>query len=231
MWFDDLPSGASWASLWSNYIICEHCTGIRRSDANCTVCGGPIPKFEPVTIRSPNGKEYKVPQAAMGAEGRYEDWVYLAMLEREWKRPLSDGDRFLNIAEANRPSARAAIAIIFWSYFETRIERLFRKGLHKLPEPICEDLLRRYSSVGSRLDRLYEVVFSTTYWRDLATLGFDHISVLLQRLQKKRNEFTHGKPEAIDDRLVADLVGNLKDEHEGWIAVFNNRLAAARSAI
>jgi hypothetical protein len=27
----------------------------------------------------------------MGAEGRYEDWVYLQMIEHEWKRPVSDG--------------------------------------------------------------------------------------------------------------------------------------------
>ena len=38
----------------------------------------------------------------------------------------------------------------------------------------------------------------------------------------------HGHPEAIDDALVEELVAGLKDEHEGWIAVFNRRLREAR---
>ena len=38
----------------------------------------------------------------------------------------------------------------------------------------------------------------------------------------------HGHPEAIDDALVEELVAGLKDEHEGWIAVFNRRLKEAR---
>ena len=138
---------------------------------------------------------------------------------------MSDQDKFLDIAEGRRPAARAALVIVFWSYFETRIERLFREGMHKLPESVSENLLRRYSSVGPRLDRLYEIVFSGTYWKNLTELGFDRIAILLQRLRKKRNEFAHGKPEAIDDDLVSELVASLKDEHEGWIAVFNRHVA------
>src|SRR4029077_7645866 len=108
-----LPSGSSWSSLWKNYIICGCCRAIRRSDATCTICGDAPPKSEPMIVRLSDGTEHKVWPAAMGAEGRYEDWVYLEMLEREWKRPLTDEDRFLNIGEANRPAARAVIVIIF----------------------------------------------------------------------------------------------------------------------
>lgn len=144
------------------------------------------------------------------------------------RRPITDADRFLDVAEGSRPAARAVIVLVFWSYFETKIERLWREGMHSIPTSIMEDILRRYSSIGSRLDRLYRLLFETTYWSDLEELGFQSGSRLLQRLQQARNGFAHGHPEAIDDVLVTDLVTGLKDEHEGWIAVFNRR-AVGRS--
>jgi hypothetical protein len=150
----------------------------------------------------------------MGAEARYEDWVYLAMLEREWKRPLVDADRFSEIPEPSRPAARAALVLIFWSYFETRIDRLFRDGMRDIGDGIREDLLRRYASVGARLDRLYKIVFAATYWSDLNQLGFERVATLLQLVQKNRNEFAHGQPAAINDGLINELVETLKDEHE-----------------
>jgi hypothetical protein len=67
----------------------------------------------------------------MGAEGRYEDWVYLGMMEREWKRPVADDDRFSVFSRESAPSPRASIVLLFWSYFETRIERLLRAGLYR----------------------------------------------------------------------------------------------------
>jgi hypothetical protein len=67
----------------------------------------------------------------MGAEGRYEDWVYLGMMEREWKRPVADDDRFSGFSRESAPSPRASIVLLFWSYFETRIERLLRAGLYR----------------------------------------------------------------------------------------------------
>jgi len=174
-------------------------------------------------MRMSDGSEHQIMPAFMGGEGRYEDWVYLIMLEREWLRPLTDADRFLNVAESSRPSARAIVVLVFWTYFETRVERLFREALRELPIAVTEDLLRRYASVGARLDRLYKIVFSTTYSADLEDLGFGAVSKLLVRVQQRRNDFAHGKPEAIDDSLVTDLVMALKDEHESWIAVFNRR--------
>ena len=161
--------------------------------------------------------------AFMGAEGRYEDWVYLKMLEREWLRPLSEEDRFLDVSESSRPSARAIVILVFWTYFETRIERLFREAMRDLPEKVAKDLLRRYESISARLEQLYKVIFSTTYSSDLKDLGFANVAELLERVRQKRNQFMHGQPEAIDDTLVEDLVAHLKDEHESWIAVFNKR--------
>jgi hypothetical protein len=176
-------------------------------------------------IRLADGREHVVFPAYAGGEGRYEDWVYLMMLEHEWRRPITESDRFLAIAEPNRPAARAVIVVVFWSYFETRVERLLRESMRAIPERVVHDLLHRYSSIGSRLERLYGILFSTTYWSDLEDLGFGHVSQLLRRLQERRNAFAHGQPQAIDDKLVVDLVMSLKDEHEGWIAAFNRRAA------
>lgn len=165
----------------------------------------------------------------MGAEGRYEDYVFLRMLEREWKRPLGEADSWLEVPERDRPSPRAAIAIIFWSYFETRIERLLREAMRSLPSRVSENLLSRNSSISARLNGLYRVLFDTTYWRDLEDLRFDSVAALLQRVRDCRNRFAHGSPNAIDDALVTDIVASLKDEHESWIMVFNRRATRGRA--
>jgi hypothetical protein len=161
--------------------------------------------------------------ALMGAEGRYEDWIYLQMLEREWKRPVTDADRLSQLDPNRQPSPRAAIVVLFWSYFETRVERLLRAGMRDVPPRLAEDTLQRCSSIGSRMDRLYRVLFETTYGADLTELGFDDISRHLIRVQERRNAFAHGDPTAIDDALVAAIVENLKREHEAWIAAYNRR--------
>jgi hypothetical protein len=158
-----------------------------------------------------------------GAEGRFEDYVYLRMLEREWKRPVSEEEMLIFPDPARRPSARAGLVVQFWTYFETRVERLLRAGMREVPSRLAEDTLQRYSSIGSRMDRLYRVLFETSYAADLTEVGFGDIARHLARVQERRNAFAHGEPGAIDDALVAAVVDNLKREHEGWIAVFNRR--------
>ena len=152
----------------------------------------------------------------MGAEGRYEDWLYLRMLEREWLGPQTV--LYDVLPEDRRPSARAIMVLMFWSYFETRIERLFRETAKAVPDKVMDHLLERHASVGARMDKLYKVVFSTTYPADLNSLGYGQVAALLQTVQKCRNRFAHGHPEAIDDALVEELVAGLKDEHDGWVA-------------
>ena len=225
-WYESLPDGRSWAALWSGYVRCA-CGAIWSMDAECPVCGKAPPKEEWEVVREADGTEYRVPQTFMGAEGRYEDWVYLEMLEREWQRPV-DAELYSSISEGHRPSARAIVVLVFWSYFETRIERLFRDAAKVVPAQVMDHLLERHSSVGARMDRLYRVVFSSTYRADLNDLGYGCVARLLKKVEQCRNRFTHGHPEAIDDALVEELVAGLKDEHEGWIAVFNRRLKEAR---
>lgn len=224
-WFSQLGKDDSWARLWSGYITCK-CGGIRRHGETCSACQSPMPKYEGRTIQLEDGTEQYIPPAFAGAEGRYEDWVYLIMLEEEWFRPITDKARYMSISENSRPSPKAVIVLIFWTYFETRIDRLFKTMFDGLPEAISADLLQKYSSVGSRLDRLYKIAFGTTYWADLEELHFAPVADLLKRTQQSRNAFMHGHPEAINDSLVEELILALKDEHESWVSVFNRRKAA-----
>ena len=226
LWYESLPDDRSWVSLWSRYVRCAS-GGIRSVEAKCPACDGDPPKLDWVVICDADGNEHRVPPALAGAEGRYEDWIYLRMLEREWLRPV-DADLYDSIPDDHRPSARAILVLMFWSYFETRIERLFRETAKSVPEKVMDHLLDRNSFVGGRMDRLYKVVFSTTYWADLNDVGYGNVAALLKRVEQRRISFTHGHPEAIDDELVEELVAGLKDEHEGWIAVFNRRLREAR---
>jgi hypothetical protein len=121
------------------------------------------------------------------------------------------------------PSSRTAIVVLFWSYFETKIERLLRAAMHNVPQRLAEDTLQRYSSIGARLDRLYRVLFETTYWADLSDLGYDDVSAHLMEVQRCRNSFAHGEPNAISDILVSSVIDKLKREHEAWIAAYNRR--------
>lgn len=223
MWYDELE-GRSWASLWSGYVLCGgSCLGIRQVTSSCPACDGAPYDLSPQTLIV-DGKEIRIPLAFMGAEGRYEDYIYLQILQREWERPASEFELFAHFTDADRPSARAALVLLFWSYFETRIERLLRTAMRALPPRILEDQLRRYSGIGRRLYDLYKIFFGVTYFEDLGEQGFDNIASLLRDLHGRRNDFAHGRPQAINEASVVALVENLKTEHEAWISVFNWRI-------
>lgn len=221
-WFDSLAQDQTWARLWHGRTICS-CAAIRKVDSPCEACGSGPYTFEPEIV-TVDGQQYRVPAAVMGAEARYEDWQYLEMMQREWQRPLGEPLRMSQKA----PSARAAIVLIFWSYFETRIDRLLADSLAPLESGIRGDLLKRYASIGARLTTLYRVLFGVTYLEDVAALGHDGVAALLRTVHERRNEFAHGQPAAIDDDIVERLVVGLADEHEAWIAAYNRRAAPAK---
>ena len=231
-WFDNLTEEQSWTSLWDGYIICGQCGGIRTIEGECPVCKCGIPSQRFIKVNDIDGKEFEVPMNTfMGAEGRYEDYVYLNMLEYEWRRPVSKYDKLSFLSQDKRPAAKAIIVLVFWTYFETRIERLLDNAMRDLPNSIRQNLLKRYQSISARIDELYKILFgkSNSYFLDLENQGFENIAKLLHSIQEKRNEFMHGKPEAIDDMLIEDIVGSLKEEHESWIKVFNLRTVKTSS--
>lgn len=227
-WFENLDKNKSWTSLWNGYIICGKCSGIRKVEGQCPICKSVISSQRLIVIKDQNGENIEVPvNVFAGAEGRYEDYIYLNMLEYEWMRPESKLDQYAFLNIDKRPAAKAIIVLVFWTYFETRIERLLNSAMKDLPLSIRQNLFKRYQSISSRTNELYKILFGedNSYFKDLKTLGSQNIADLLIRIQDKRNEFMHGKPEAIDDSLIDDIVRSLKDEHESWIKVFNLRVA------
>ncbi|CAN7724993.1 hypothetical protein LJR290_006156 [Variovorax sp. LjRoot290] len=220
-WFESLPSGHRWSSLWYGLVLCG-CGAIRKPEV-CKVCNGKI-SSEPVVIEVAPGRFERILPAMMGAEGRYEDYLYLELIEREWKRPVASSAA--GLLQNTSISERASVVMLFWTYFEGRIERLVRLGLATVPEALREDVLAKYASVGSRMDRLYKLIFGTTYFNDLRAVGCANMVDFLGEVQARRNEFTHGKPSAINDLLAAQVVRQLRDEHFAWIEVFNHRVKA-----
>lgn len=224
MWVDDLPTNSSWTRLWSGYIRCGNCSGIRTFDDPCPACGADLPK-EGHTLIVADGQEISVPPVYMGAETRYEDYVYLQLMEREWQRMARDSASQDHLPHTTQVSTGAALVLLFWTYFETRLEYLLRSGLPNVPPVFLEDALSRYSSVGARLDRFYKIAFDSTYHSDLVSLGYSDVSAHLARVQERRNAFAHGSPQSIDDNLATSVVEMLKREHEAWIAVYNHRVS------
>ena len=225
MWYDDLIYKKSWSTLWSGLIVCGKCLGIRGTEGECPVCGVGLPEQE-LMLHRVDGDDVVVSTICyMGAEGRFEDYVYLKMLEREWKRPLTEADELAAKDPRQKLSPKSAIVVLFWSYFETRIARLLRDSMRDVPGKYVDYMLGRNSGIESRLREFYKFMFETTYWADLTALGFDRVKEHLLKVQKHRNDFAHGDPNAIDDALVKAVVDNLKDEHESWIAVYNKRAA------
>ena len=230
MWCDDLPPNSSWTSLWSGYIKCGKCDGIRTLDGLCPACGAELPQATEQIIRDDQGKEHVLPAAFYcGAETRYEDYVYLQLLEREWSRmgrdPASDGQ----LPHVTQSSMGASIVLLFWTYFESRIGQLLRDGLRHVPPRFLDDALKRYSFIGVRLTKFYRIAFDSTYANDLESLGYADVAQHLTAVQRQRNAFVHGSPESIDDALAISVVEMLKREHEAWIAVYNLRAARAPS--
>ena len=220
-WYEN-QQGHSWLSLWSEYVRCN-CDAIARITELCPVCCKDPAAIEAQILEDEEGNEYFIEPVFAGAEGRYEDYVLIQIMQNEWFKP-TDTDLYASIPKKHRPAKRTIIVLVFWTYFETRIERLFRETAVAVPAKILDELLRVHSSISRRLVDLYRIVFSTTYLGDLNEVGFGKSAELLRRVQKARNEFVHGKPESINDMLVEELVDGLKDEHDGWIAVFNKRL-------
>jgi hypothetical protein len=219
MWLDDLKPGDSWLGVWSGLSHCDKCHALIHSSP-CPVCGDTIDSSPQHVVI--NGVERTMPHVTQGAIA-WSAYVLLQLMQREWERPLVGRDFFGSMPTEKRPSQRLAIVILFWTLFEGLMDKFMDAGLANLPDGVREDLLRRYGTIGSRLDRLYRLMWSTTFWEDLRNLGFGTEADHLKNVQKRRNDFVHGNPESIDDGLVQVTVEHLQTVQQGWIAVYNLR--------
>jgi hypothetical protein len=226
-WAERVEAGENWSNLWNGYVICGACSGIRRYVGPCPACGAPEPSMDLMRVIDESGEAIEVIPAQMGAEGRYEDYVFLRLMQREWQRSDTIGN---DLVSYRSTSPRAAIVLLFWTYFETKIERLLRAGMNGNGRRLIDDTLERYASVGSRMDRLYKVVFNSSYAGDLKEVGYESVWTFIREVQERRNAFIHGDPSTIDDALVNRVVKCIEDEHCAWIAVFNKRCTHPSSA-
>jgi len=225
MWTDNIPPGKNWTYLWHDRVLCS--CGAIRNITSCPVCNNKIDSCASIINSKDSSGKPITTYTYQGAEGRYEDYIYLRMIEHEWKRP-EDSDEIESIF-IDGISDKASIVLLFWSYFETRIERLLRLGLRGNKPNIIEDILDKYSSISSRIEKLYKVVFNSTYASDLKSIGQREIWKHLCRVRNSRNKFIHGNPKAINNDLVLEIIKNLKEEHDSWIDVYNKRVLIIRS--
>lgn len=224
MWYESLPKGKSWTSLIGDYVACA-CGGIRTISGDCPACGSKPYDLSPQVYEDLLGRRFEIHPTFCGAEGRREDYQLLALMEREWRRPQ------IGPAEqswlTSGMSERASVVILFWTYFESRMNRLVQLGMRSLPASVRDDLLTRYDSVGSHMRQLYQILFGVKYLDDLIAVGAEAMGGYLARVQDARNRFVHGDPEALSDGPVEAVVRNMKVEHDAWVAVYNRRLSMA----
>lgn len=227
MWFESLPQGNSWTSLISDYVLCE-CDGIRTVDLACPACGSGPYDLSLKIAEDSTGSHLESSRSFRGAEGRGEDYRLLALMEREWRRPPLQPVSKSWLTEGM--SDRATLVLLYWTYFESRMNRLADLGLRRLPPGVRTDLSARYDSVSSHMKQLYQILFGVHYLQDLIAVGAEPVGGHLARIQDARNRFVHGDPGAISDQLVEAVVKNMKLEHDAWIAVFNRRISIQRDS-
>lgn len=214
-----------WWGSWRDRIRCGTCRAVMSLAWPCPVCGTDYRDLKP-TEHMIDGRRIVLPPTFAGAV----DWsqhVLLRSLHREWCRPLTsvppDG------APAGPPSSeRAALVLLFWTYFETLMSWFYESAMSELPSAITQDLLKRYDFIGARLDKLHRLLFSASYGQDLDRLGYPAIRQHLESLQKVRNQFVHGNPETIDDAAVQRTAMMMPEFHRAWIDCFNDRCTRRR---
>ena len=150
-------------------------------------------------------------------------------MKREWERPLLPEEPS-SAPLAKQCSQRVLVVILFWTLFEHLMEQFFQAALNRLPRGVGTELLRRHQSIGSRIDRLYTILFDARITADLDAVGHGAIYAHLQKIQNRRNDFIHGKAEAIDDNLVRETVERLHEVQAAWVALFNLRCTGDPSA-
>lgn len=217
-----------WWDAWKNRIRCGTCRALMLVDAPCPKCGKDYRKVPPAELNV-DGRLIKVPQAFQGALG-WSEYSLLELMHREWLRPVFADGKASTLPPGHKPSPRVLSVLLFWTYFETLMSTFYETASAHLPRAVAEDLLKRYGTIGRRLDQLHKILFSTTYAEDLVSLGYEPVATHLRNVQIRRNAFIHGSPEEIGDGLVEETVKMGPSFHDGWIACFNHRCARQRGS-
>ena len=215
-----------WFGIWKGLINCGACGALMYTNAPCPVCGQDYRNVPPQRMEF-NGEVIEVQPAFAGAVN-WSDYVLLRLMHQEWQRPAAMPDNFAGMPDERRPASRLLTVILSWSLFESLMGRLLEAGMRTLPASVNKDLLTRYSSVGSRMDRLYRIIFDSTLEADLKRLEYPQLWAHLREVQKRRNAFIHGEPEAINDELANKTAEYLPVLQEAWMRLYNLRCARLR---
>jgi hypothetical protein len=219
MWADDPEKNGSWLGPWFGLVHCDQCHTLMAGVA-CPKCGRDFRTDAELVPRMIDGKEVQVAQLTLQGALSWTTHSLLALMKREWERPLLEINE--GLAVGKRPSQRMLNVVLFWTLFEHHMDRLFDAALAALPAAIRADLLRRYATIGNRMDRLYKLVFDSTFEHDLGQLGHKNVYDHLSKVQERRNAFVHGDSEAIDDNLVDEVVERLPAVQAAWLALYNH---------
>jgi len=200
-------------------VHCYECNALYDRIA-CPVCGHVI---EAEKVRQPDGS-YVERRTVPGALG-WSTHLLLEMMRREWER-ADDGP-----APMGKTSRKLVIVILFWTFFESLMDRFYHAALGDLDEAEAAKILRKFKFVGGQLDELHKSLWGVSFWEDLAALDYLPLAQQIRTIQERRNAFIHGDPEAIDDSLVAQTMGILMDVQFAWIKLFNTRCTHKRRKI
>jgi hypothetical protein len=217
----------NWLGPWSGLIHCGKCHAL-MSGSQCPVCADQLSTERWMTVKV-DGKDHQVPANIYEGALSWTAHSLLGLMRREWERPLLDEERS-SAPLAKRCSQRVLVVILFWTLFEHLMDQFFQTAVSRLPRRVGADLMKRHQTVGSRMDRLYTMLFDTKIETDLGALGFSDVIPHLKRVQDARNAFVHGNAEAIDDALVSQTIERLQDVQAGWLALFNYRCTGNPSA-
>ncbi len=207
-----------WWDPWKNHIRCGYCGALAELPRPCPVCQVEFSDDREIEIEI-GGKKKTILRTAHAGALNWSQYALLTMMHRDWTRPLSPEAALHNV------SPRALVVLVFWTFFESLMDWFYVAAMAELPLGFGRDLLSRHSAIGARIDRLHRVLFSCKYYADLKIVGGERIALHLERLQRSRNDFIHGNPEAIDDDLVIKTVHLFSEFCEVWIRSFNLRCA------
>jgi hypothetical protein len=198
-------------ALWMGLTQCVNCNALHQVALPCPVCDHMVDLApQRITI---DGEDHVVAAAAQGAVP-YSMYVMLNQIRLDLQRPLAPRQ------EAHGAGGRPMIPLMFWIMFEIMMDAFLRSSLAGDPE--SERLLKQ-PYIGGRLQKLYETQWGLTFWEDLERIGCGAAAEFLQRLQRQRNEFIHGDPQAIDDALISEVMANATATSRAWIQLFNER--------
>lgn len=222
-----IPKDGSWLGAWSGLIHCGNCHALMNG-GQCPGCGHVLTTNEWMTVTI-DGREHKVPANTYEGALSWTAHSLLGLMKREWERPLLPEEPS-SVPFAKQCSQRVLVVILFWTLFEHLMDQFFQTALNRLPRGVRVELLRRHQSIGSRMGRLYTMLFDASIKADLDTLGHGTVYDHLLKIQSRRNDFIHGDAEAIDDGLVRETVERLHDVQAAWVALYNLRCTGDPSA-